>query len=144
MNFLLSDDQVALVDSVSAHLRDKCEPLRVHKIFDMPGAAQFDADLWQSLCEMGVPAIMVPEDHGGLGLGLVDLAIVAEVLGKAAAPVPFLGHALAALAIALAGSAAQKSRWLPLLVTGEVLATVALCEGRSGWMPDAWTMTNTS
>jgi alkylation response protein AidB-like acyl-CoA dehydrogenase len=140
MNFLLSEEQLALVDSVTNLLRDKCDPLRVHKIFDTPGDAQFDAELWTALCEMGVPAIIVPEEHGGLGLELVDVAIVAEALGKAAAPVPLLGHSLATIAISLAGSDAQKSKWLPLLATGEALGTVAFCEGKSGWMPNEWTM----
>lgn len=144
MNFLLTEDQLALVDSVANLLRDKCDPLRVHKIFDTPGDAQFDAELWSALCAMGVPAIMVPEEHDGLGLELVDLAIVAEALGKAVAPVPFLGHALATLAISLGGSDAQKGKWLPRLASGEALATVAFCEGKSGWMPDAWTLSGSS
>jgi alkylation response protein AidB-like acyl-CoA dehydrogenase len=144
MNFLLSEEQLALVDSVANLLRDKCDPLRVHKIFDKPGDAQFDSELWTALCEMGVPAIMIPEDHGGLGLELIDLAIVAEALGKAVAPVPFLGHVLAGLAIALGGSGAQKAKWLPLLASGEILGTVALCEGKAGWMPADWTMSGTS
>lgn len=141
MNFLLSEEQMALVDSVSNLLRDKCDALHVHKIFNTPGDAQFDVDLWRAFCEMGGPAIIVPEEHGGLGLELVDLAIVAETLGKAVAPLPFLGHSLATIAISLGGSDAQKAKWLPLLASGEVLATVALCEGKSGWMPDQWALT---
>jgi alkylation response protein AidB-like acyl-CoA dehydrogenase len=144
MNFLLSEEQLALVDSVASLLRDKCDPLRVHKIFDTPGDAQFDDELWAALCEMGVPAIIVPEDHGGLGLELVDVAIVAEALGQTVAPVPLLGHTLATIAIMLAGSESQKSKWLPLLASGEVLATIALCEGKSGWMPDQWTLSGAS
>ena len=144
MNFLLSEEQMALVDSVSNLLRDKCDALRVHKIFDTPGDAQFDAELWSAFCEMGGPAIIVPEEHGGLGLELVDLAIVAEALGKAVAPLPFLGHSLATIAISMGGSDAQKAKWLPLLASGEVLATVALCEGKSGWMPDQWTLTGSN
>ena len=144
MNFLLTDDQLALVESVSSLLRDKCDPLHVHKIFNAEGDAQFDRELWSALCDMGVSAIMISEEHGGLGLGLVDLAIVAEALGKAVAPVPLLGHVLAALAIDLGGSDEQKARWLPRLATGEVLATVALCEGKGGWMPEAWTLNGPS
>jgi len=142
MNFLLSEDQLALVDSVKGLLRDMCDPLRVHKIFDMPGEAVFDVELWVALCEMGVPAIMVPEAHGGLGLELVDLAIVAEALGDAVAPVPFFGHVLATLAITLGGSDEQKAKWLPRLASGEVLGTVALCEGKNGWLADEWTLTH--
>lgn len=144
MNFLLSEEQLALVDSVANLLRDKCDPLRVHKIFDTPGDARFDEELWAALCEMGVPAIIIPAEHGGLGLEMVDLAIVAEALGKTVAPVPFLGHALASIAISLAGSDQQKEKWLPLLASGEVLATVALCEGKGGWMPDQWTLSGDS
>lgn len=143
MNFLLSEEQLALVDSVASLLRDKCDAQHVHQIFDAPGDAGFDPELWAALCEMGVPAIMVPEEHGGLGLELVDLAIVAEALGKTLAPVPFLGHALATLAIVLGGSAAQKDKWLPLLASGAALGTVALCEGKGGWMPDLWTLDGT-
>jgi len=140
MNFLLTEDQLALVDSVSNLLRDKCDSQQVHKVFNVAGDAQFDRELWQALCEMGVPAIMVPQAYGGLGLGMVDLAIVAEALGRTVAPAPLLGHALAALAITLGGSEDQKSRWLPSLATGEILATVALCEGKSGWLPGEWTL----
>jgi alkylation response protein AidB-like acyl-CoA dehydrogenase len=140
MNFLLTEDQLALVDSVSNLLRDKCDSQQVHKVFNVAGDAQFDRELWQALCEMGVPAIMVPQAYGGLGLGMVDLAIVAEALGRTVAPAPLLGHALAALAITLGGSEDQKSRWLPSLATGEILATVALCEGKSGWLPSEWTL----
>lgn len=144
MNFLLSDDQLALVESVNNLLRDKCDPQRVHKLFNEPGDAVFDAELWRDLCNMGLPAIIVPEDHGGLGLELIDLAIVTEALGHAAAPVPFLGHALATIAIMLAGSDAQKAKWLPVLATGETLATVALCEGKGDWMPDQWAIAGAS
>ena len=138
MNFLLSEEQVALVDTVASLLRDKCEPLRVHKMFDVEGDAQFDAELWQALVEMGLPGIIVPEEFGGLGLGLVDLAIVSEALGAAAAPIPFFGHAVAGLAISLAGTEEQKAKWLPRIASGEILATVAFAEGKNGWFPDQW------
>lgn len=140
MNFLLSEDQLALLDTIRGLLRDKCDPLQVHKIFDTPGDARFDATLWASLGEMGVPAIFVPEEHGGLGLRMIDLAIVSELLGSFVAPVPFLGHALATVALALGGSAEQKAKWLPLLASGEKLATVALGEGRSDWLPEEWSL----
>lgn len=138
MNFLLSEDQLAFLETVESLLRDRCDPRRVHKIFDVEGEAQFDAELWSRLIELGLPQIIVPEDHGGLGLGMIDLAIVAELLGKYAAPVPFLGHALATLAISLVGSDAQKDRWLPKLASGETLGTIALGEGGNAWLPSEW------
>lgn len=138
MNFLLSDDQLALLDTLENLLRDRCGSQRVHQIFDVEGEARSDAELWGSLVELGLPAIFVPEDHGGLGLGLVDLAIVAERLGAHAAPVPYFGHALATVALTLGGSQAQRAKWLPKLSTGEALATVAFGEGSSTWLPAEW------
>jgi alkylation response protein AidB-like acyl-CoA dehydrogenase len=139
MKFLLSEDQLALVDTIRNLLRDQCGSLQVHKIYDLPGDAQFDAGLWGRLSEIGVPAIYVPEEYGGLGLKLIDLAIVSELLGGFVAPVPFLGHALATIALTSAGSAEQKAKWLPRLAMGETLATVALGEAK-GWLPDEWTI----
>jgi alkylation response protein AidB-like acyl-CoA dehydrogenase len=141
VNFLLSEDQLAFLDAINSLLRDRCDPVRVHAIFDTEGDACFDGELWSALVELGIPAIAVPEAHGGLGLGMMDLAIVAEVLGAYAAPVPFFGHVLAALAITLGGSDAQKAEWLPRLASGEVLATVAFNEGSAKWLPAQWQMT---
>lgn len=140
MNFLLSEDQIAFIDAINSLLRDQCDPVRVHSIFDTQGDAVFDADLWGALVELGIPAIAIPEEHGGLGLEMMDLAIVAELLGTYAAPVPFFGHALAALAISLGGSDEQKARWLPRLASGEVLGTVAFDEGGAKWLPPQWQM----
>lgn len=140
MNFLLSDDQLALLDTIDALLRDRCDPQHVHKIFDAEGEAQIDGALWSSLAELGLPAIFVPEDHGGLGLGMVDLAVVAELLGAYAAPVPFFGHVVAIVAIVLGGSEAQKAKWLPKLASGEILATIAFGEGSGRWLPGDWTL----
>jgi len=143
MNFLLSADQLALLASIEDLLRDRCDSLRVHKIFNVAGEAQYDAELWAALGDMGLPAIFVPEEQDGLGLGMVDLAVVAELLGAYAAPVPWLGHVLAIVAIALGGSDAQKAKWLPRLAAGEILATVAFGEGRGAWFPDDWKLSAT-
>lgn len=143
MNFLLSEDQLAFVAAIEDLLRDRCDAQQVHRIFDVEGEARFDAGLWAGLVEMGLPAIFVPEDRGGLGLGMVDLAIVAELLGTYAAPVPWFGHALATVAITLGGSDAQKAQWLPRLAAGEVLATVAFGEGGGAWFPDQWQLVAT-
>ena len=138
MKFLLSDDQIALLDSIEKLLRDKCGAQQVHKVFDVEGEAQFDIGLWRGLAAMGVPAVVVPEEHGGIGLEMIDLATVAELLGRFAAPVPFLGHALATIALVHGGSGEQKAKWLPRLASGEVLATVAVGEGNGAWLPSQW------
>jgi alkylation response protein AidB-like acyl-CoA dehydrogenase len=70
----------------------------------------------------------------------VELAVATEALGRAAFPGPFLGHALATLAIEAAGSPEQKKRWLPALIEGEALGGVAFAEADSRWQPDEWTL----
>lgn len=136
MNFLLSEQQLEMQRSVERYLAERCPPQRLHAMFDAD--EPFDAALWQGLCELGTAGVMLPEAHGGLGLELIDLALVAETLGHAAAPGPWLGHVLGGLAIALAGSNAQRARWLPLLASGERLATVAFGEGDGAWLPQQW------
>ncbi|MGE0741760.1 MAG: acyl-CoA dehydrogenase family protein [Hyphomonadaceae bacterium] len=136
MNFLLSDDQLALQAALRTLLQDKCEPRRVHATID--AARAYDDELWSDLRGFGAASIIVPEAYGGLGLDMIDLALVAEALGEFAAPAPFLGHALATLAIIEGGSEAQKQTWLPKLATGEVLATVALGERGETWTPASW------
>jgi alkylation response protein AidB-like acyl-CoA dehydrogenase len=86
------------------------------------------ADVWQALADFGLAGVVVPEEHGGLGLGLLDAALASEALGAAVAPVPFMGVVLAPIALLRGGSAAQQAQWLPKLASGEILAAVALSE----------------
>lgn len=138
MNFLLSDTQREIQEAVRRLLADRCDSAQLHRSFD--GDSGFDPALWQALAGMGVAGLHLAEAHGGTGLEMIDLAIVAEVLGAAAAPVPFLDHSLAALAIQLAGSEAQKARWLPRLARGELIGSVAFAEGAQRWQPAEWTL----
>jgi alkylation response protein AidB-like acyl-CoA dehydrogenase len=95
-----------------------------------------DEGLWGELVELGWPGIAVAEEHGGQGLGMVELAILAEELGYACGSSPFLGTVLAAIAVESAGSAEQRGRWLPALAEGS--APGALAHGEAGELvPDA-------
>jgi alkylation response protein AidB-like acyl-CoA dehydrogenase len=97
-----------------------------------------DAALWAELCDLGWPGIAVGEDHGGSGLGMVELAVITEELGFALAPVPFLGTALAATVLEAAGSDAQKERWLGGLAAGTQRGAVAtVTAGRDAVVPGA-------
>jgi alkylation response protein AidB-like acyl-CoA dehydrogenase len=127
MDFSLSADQRALQDSVTRVLGDVCKLARVRAFAesDEPVAR----DVWAALSELGVPAILVPEAQGGLGLTLLDAALVSEALGAHAAPTPFLGSALAVMALRQAGGG---SRDLAGLASGETIAAVALTENLSG------------
>ncbi len=83
-----------------------------------------DNDLWRELRELGWPGIAVTEEHGGQGLGAVELSILCEELGATLAPVPFLPSVLAATLIEHAGSDEQRERWLPGLASGEIVGAL--------------------
>ncbi|MES2258479.1 MAG: acyl-CoA dehydrogenase family protein [Pseudomonadota bacterium] len=137
MNFLLSPEQIEIQTSVARYLDAECPSTRLHELFDAQDTTA-DPALWQGLLDLGVTALALPEQYGGMGLELVDLALVAEVLGSRAAPTPFLGHVLASIAINLAGNEEQKQRWLPGLADGSLSATMALAEDGDAWQPDQW------
>ena len=136
MEFGLSEDQRMLQDSLNGTL-ERVAPLdRVRKAAES-GEAMAD-DVWAALVELGVPGMIVPEAQGGLGLTLLDAALVSEMLGRHVAPVPFVASAvMAPLALMRAGSSAQQEAWLPKLASGEVIASVAIAEKVSGAREDA-------
>jgi len=128
MNFDFSDDQKLLKEQVKKMLGDKCGLDRVRKVLD--GDEPFAKDVWDGLVEMGLMGTAIPEEYGGLGLGALELSVIAEELGRSAAPVPFSSSVyLATEALVVAGSEEQKQNWLPKLSAGEVIGTFAMSEG---------------
>ena len=128
MNFEFSDEQNLLREQASGFLQEHCPMSAVRAVLD--GDAAYDAELWTKIAELGWTATTIPEQHGGLGLSYLELSVVAEELGRAVAPVPFSSSVyLATEAILMAGSDAQKERWLPKLAAGEAIGTFALGEG---------------
>jgi alkylation response protein AidB-like acyl-CoA dehydrogenase len=138
MNFDLTEEQELLQETLRQFIAAQCPPPRARELFDTEDA--HDPALWSGFCGMGLGGIQIPEEYGGAGLELLDVALVAEVLGEGAVPGPFFGHALASLALVLGGSEVQKERWLPRLASGEAIATVALAEGKQVWQPEQWTL----
>jgi alkylation response protein AidB-like acyl-CoA dehydrogenase len=138
MDFGLSEEQELLQATLRQFVARECSGPRLREHFESP--EDRSGALWRGLAELGVAGLVVPEELGGAGLELLDLALVAEELGHGALPGPFLGHSLACLAISLAGSAEQRRRWLPRLAAGEALGSVALAEAEGGgWQPEDWT-----
>lgn len=136
MNFDLSEEQRLIESTLDAFLEKEFPVASVREFYD--GDADLDPGLWKGLAELGVLGLHLPEAYGGAGLALLDLQCVAERLGYHATPGPFLGHALAGLAIALAGNEAQKERWLPRLASGHVVGSVAIAEPDGRWQPEEW------
>jgi alkylation response protein AidB-like acyl-CoA dehydrogenase len=126
MNFDFTDDQQAIKRTAKDLLSDRFKPERVRELAE---AGAYDDDAWKELSELGWPGIFIDEEHGGQGLGVVELVILMEELGYALAPVPFLGNVGAGLAIQAAGSDEQKQRWLPGLASGELRGAAGIVRG---------------
>jgi alkylation response protein AidB-like acyl-CoA dehydrogenase len=136
VNFDVSEEQQMLQEAIRQLLSKECPPTRLREVFE--GETGHDPSLWKHMVEMGLAGLVVPEEFGGAGMELLDLALAAETLAYGGAPGPFFGHSLATLAIGLAGSDAQKRAWLPRLATGDAIGTVALGEAGGLWQPDEW------
>ncbi|MBV9509630.1 MAG: acyl-CoA dehydrogenase family protein, partial [Caulobacteraceae bacterium] len=136
MNFLLSPEQQRLQDELERILSAVTGSRTLHELID--GDAGFSREAWRSLAEFGALGACLPTEYGGLGLELIDLALVAEAVGRRGAGVPLLGHSLCALAIAWGGDETQKARWLPALISGETIGSAAFSEGDNAWQPQEW------
>ncbi|MEE8166708.1 MAG: acyl-CoA dehydrogenase family protein [Myxococcota bacterium] len=136
MDFDLSDEQRLLQETVASFLENECPPSRIREFYD--DEIGYDPVIWKGLAELGVAGIHLPEEYGGSELEILDVAVVAETVGAYAAPIPLLSHTLGSLAITLAGSDAQKKRWLPGLASGDLLVTIAFAEAGGAWQPDQW------
>src|SRR5712664_153306 len=136
MNFDFSDEQKQMRDAARKFLAEKCSPKAVRTVLD--GKEPYDCELWKGLAEMGFLGVAIPEEFGGAGAGHLELCVIAEEMGRELAPVPFSSTVyLAAEAILLAGSEAQKQKWLPLIASGAAVGTLALFEGKGNPSPQA-------
>ena len=136
MNFDFSDDQKFLKSEARKFLDGNCPTSKVRAVLDDPAKA-YDADLWRAVGAQGWLGAAIPEEYGGLGLGRLDLCVIAEELGRALAPIPFASTAyFVAEALLLAGSEAQKKAWLPKIAAGEVIGCFATSE-RAGALTEA-------
>ena len=135
MNFDFTDDQQAIKRTANELLAARFKPERVRELAE---AESYDEDAWKEMCELGWAGIFIDEEHGGQGLGVVELVILMEELGYALAPVPFLSNAAAGLALQFAGTDEQKERWLPGIASGEARGTVGMVrDGEARLVPDA-------
>lgn len=133
MNFEFSEDQKQLRDQARRYLAEHSPPKAVRAVLEGQPPydnTPYDKALWKGLAEMGFLGVAIPEEFGGAGAGHLELCVIAEEIGRALAPVPFSSTIyLAAEAIMLAGTDAQKQTWLPKIASGEAIGTLALFEG---------------
>ena len=127
MDFALSQEQRMLQESIAGYLETGCPLSRVREVAE--AGENRAEDVWQSLTDLGAHAVLIDEEYGGVGLGLLESALIAEALGGSVAPVPFVASSvMAPVALATAGSDAQKERWLPQIAAGETVFGLAVSE----------------
>jgi alkylation response protein AidB-like acyl-CoA dehydrogenase len=134
VHFELSDEQ--------AMLRETSRDLLAPRASGTIDRAQLDRDddidpaRWQLMAELGWPGLALPEQHGGSGQGLVELALLAEEIGRAAAPGPLLSTALVGRALSLGGAPQLQAEVVPLLAEGTAWASWAFAEPHQPWTPE--------
>lgn len=125
MNFQFSDEAEALRDQARKFLAERADRSKARAV--MESGTSHDAALWAEIVALGWPALRIPEEHGGLGLSVLDLCVLAEEVGRALAPVPFTSSVLLATeALLIAGTPDQQAKWVPRLADGSAVGTVAL------------------
>jgi alkylation response protein AidB-like acyl-CoA dehydrogenase len=134
MNFDFTDDQRAIKRTANEFLAARYKPETIRELAESERG--FTDQQWHEIAELGWPGVIVPEEHGGLGLGAVELVVIQEEMGYALAPSPLLSSISAALLLVAAGTDEQRERWLPALASGEARGAVAIWDERAGWAPD--------
>lgn len=140
MNLALTDDQRMIRDAAASFLADASDAAAVRAVIELP--AGFDPKVWRGIAELGWCGVAVPENHGGLGLGPVELVLILEQMGRHLLCAPYFSSvALAANLLVQAGSSAAKQKHLPQLASGVLRATACLdatgvkaTKTRSGWV----------
>jgi alkylation response protein AidB-like acyl-CoA dehydrogenase len=117
VEFDFNDEQREIKSTAREFIASRFKPEKVRELAESD--SPYDDALWQEMCDLGWPGIAIAEEHGGQGLGVVELVILQEELGYGLAPSPLISNAAAGAVIELAGSDEQKSKWLPGIASGE-------------------------
>jgi len=132
VQLVLTEDQELIAKSAADFAASRSPISRVRELRDANDPLGFSRALWKEMADLGWVGIPFPEEVGGAGLGLSELAVVLEALGRTLAPEPFLSTVLlAGQALRLGGSPVQQKEWLPPLAAGDAIWTLAHQEPRS-------------
>lgn len=127
MNFSLSSDQELIRDSARKFVENECSKETVREMFRSEKG--YDPVMWQKMADLGWMGLALPEEFGGVGGGMIDLALVLEEMGRGLLPGPFFSTVAAcAFPILAFGTAEQKERYLPSIAAGEAIGSLALTE----------------
>jgi alkylation response protein AidB-like acyl-CoA dehydrogenase len=132
MQFGLTETQQMLKNSARDFFPTECPMAEVRRLMELDGA--YDAELWQKIADQGWTGVIFPEEHGGMGMGLVEMAVAAEEMGRALLPGPFFSTVF--VAGALLDAMPQWRHRIARIAQGEERATLALLEDDTRWDPD--------
>ena len=136
MSILYDEGQQAIATESRRVLDARMDKGRLLKLLEQVG--EHDQPFWDTAVEQGWTALAIPEEHGGLGLGLIELGLVAQACGAATSGAPFLTGGYGVSQGLIQGSdAALAAEWLPKLAAGEATGCVALAEGNAALPPVA-------
>src|SRR4051794_12358083 len=138
MYFDLTDEQQAIKSTAHDFLASRFKSERLREIAASEDG--FDESGWKEMAELGWAGLALPEEWGGQGLGIVDLAVLFEEMGYVCAPSPLLSNTIAGLALAFAGSDEQRERWLAPLAAGELRGTPALVDAGLPAVPNMFAL----
>src|SRR3954452_12051664 len=138
MYFDLTDEQQAIRATAKDFLAARYKSARIRELAD--SETGFEQSDWDEMAELGWPGLALPEEWGGQGLGIVDLAVLFEEMGYALAPSALLSNTVAGLALAHCGSDEQRERWLRPLATGEKRGAPALWDAGTPAVPGKFSM----
>jgi len=133
VDFEFTDDQLALRDNARSVLASACPPALVRAVYEGKGDGR---DLWDALVALDWPALGIAEEHGGLGLGPVEVGIVVEELGRAVAPSPFLATVTQLVPLLREAGGPSTGPLLRAVASGACTGTLALAEDGT-WRLDA-------
>jgi alkylation response protein AidB-like acyl-CoA dehydrogenase len=140
MNFGFNEEQELLRNTARKFFENECPSDTVRKLMETPDG--ISAELWKKLAEQGWLGLIYPEPYDGMGLGLVDLVVLMEEMGRAVAPGPYFSTVLlGGLAVLEAGSYAQKMEWLPKIAAGYKRVALAWMEPSAQLGPAGVTLT---
>src|SRR3954452_11862759 len=138
MYFDLTDEQQAIKSTAHDFLASRFKSERLREIAASEDG--FDESGWKEMAEPGWAGLALPEEWGGQGLGIVDLAVLFEEMGYVCAPSPLLSNTIAGLALAFAGSDEQRERWLAPLAAGALRGAPALADVGAPAEPNKFTL----
>lgn len=136
MDFDFTSDQVMLRNSVREYLTEKCPTTFVRTMLADP--LGYSKEMWKEMADLGWLGLTFPEDNNGLGLGMIELAMVLEEMGRAVFPGPYFASVLlAGSTLKAAGDRAQKEKYLAGIASGELIATMGVLEEAANWGPES-------